>query len=725
VTDGNGGLGGTTASRVAARKDSADAASRNHADCCDLTHAFNSEETLPRVIYCCDVEGHWPYFCNFVDLCGNDRLRFVERSDQRNARKAPELELADGWHFVFGGDSCDKGPGSLRFVECMVQFKRKYPERVHLILGNRDINKMRWTAELDQREINRILSVPPVFWLHENTRISPLDYVRRVAAEAEGVAESQVSGVMLAKHNTKANKVRYMLKHDMGSDGDFEFRRDELAMMKGVEASEVSDEAVVASYESWVAEGGSMREYLRLGQLVLFLGNTLFVHGQVIGNQFRCCPGGDEQWSVRVVPTDDFGGFEVVEDLPRWADKLNAWAARQIEAWQRQPTWKKPPIVPERASWRARGGSTLIAYGTPATDVPSVVYCRWLGDDCMPRNYPEDLVKYLTSNGVHSVVVGHTPHGNCPTVIPHNGLTVLMGDTSYSHMNANVAFAGDNRGDAVSLVILELQKLRVTGRTQVKQFLEYEVGPKSNPHLVGITQKRSGAAKDRYFVKARVYEEGDWNSPSYLMCKVEGFKNDYTVLKRDEALLSLEGQAVCRNSSSLSQLTSHGDMDEHFKLRHLWNHLMERWDHDCDGSISKQELKDALTEAEVRNIVSTAFPGLSVDAIAQELKALRSEFERLGESDCELTSFESGGYSRASSPPSSSASSATTSATTTGSSGGGAGQRRRGGTEVFSWRQAIRGWTGCGADMCAIVSDPSPVQRTAVGSPMWRGEPMA
>jgi hypothetical protein len=48
----------------------------------------------------------------------------------------------------------------------------------------------------------------------------------------------------------------------------------------------------------------------------------------------------------------------------------------------------------------------------------------------MPKQYPPDLLGFLVSQGVSRVIVGHTPHGNCPTVIPHEGLTVIMGDTS-------------------------------------------------------------------------------------------------------------------------------------------------------------------------------------------------------------------------------------------------------------------------------------------------------
>lgn len=54
----------------------------------------------------------------------------------------------------------------------------------------------------------------------------------------------------------------------------------------------------------------------------------------------------------------------------------------------------------------------------------------------MPKEYPSELLHFLISEGVQRVVVGHTPHGNCPTVIPHDGLCVIMGDTSYSNMKS-------------------------------------------------------------------------------------------------------------------------------------------------------------------------------------------------------------------------------------------------------------------------------------------------
>ncbi|KOO25767.1 hypothetical protein Ctob_003976 [Chrysochromulina tobinii] len=77
-----------------------------------------------------------------------------------------ELRLHPGCHFVFGGDSVDKSSGDLRFLRSLLALRRRHPDRVHLVLGNRDINKMRLLAELDESRDNWLAASehPGVYW---------------------------------------------------------------------------------------------------------------------------------------------------------------------------------------------------------------------------------------------------------------------------------------------------------------------------------------------------------------------------------------------------------------------------------------------------------------------------------------------------------------------------------------------------------------------------------
>jgi hypothetical protein len=88
--------------------------------------------------YVTDIEGNFDYWKRYIALS-----KVLRRNKATGA-----LELCDNSELVFGGDVCDRGPGDLRVVRELVQLKRKYPERVHFILGNRDVNKLRLDVEL-------------------------------------------------------------------------------------------------------------------------------------------------------------------------------------------------------------------------------------------------------------------------------------------------------------------------------------------------------------------------------------------------------------------------------------------------------------------------------------------------------------------------------------------------------------------------------------------------
>jgi hypothetical protein len=94
--------------------------------------------THKLVGYVTDIEGNFDYWKRYIALS-----KVLRRNKATGA-----LELCDNSQLVFGGDVCDRGPGDLRVVRELVQLKRKYPERVHFILGNRDVNKLRLDVEL-------------------------------------------------------------------------------------------------------------------------------------------------------------------------------------------------------------------------------------------------------------------------------------------------------------------------------------------------------------------------------------------------------------------------------------------------------------------------------------------------------------------------------------------------------------------------------------------------
>jgi hypothetical protein len=243
----------------------------------------SSSASAPKIVgYFTDVEGNWQFFENCLKLSSVLQVCFLtirfsvilslscahwcrQWADSSHS----ELLLKDGYYFVFGGDAGDKRDGTIRFVKLMVKLKKRYPDRVFLLVGNRDANKLRFLSELTEQDLLGCL--PPVPAGVTGAGKDCRQYIKELAVK-QGVAPNadEVNEDQIIQLNTMANRLRWILDCTMGSVGDFEFRRQELALLAGSAVSDISDEAVVASFYGSVAdEDGFMRQYLQLGQLAV------------------------------------------------------------------------------------------------------------------------------------------------------------------------------------------------------------------------------------------------------------------------------------------------------------------------------------------------------------------------------------------------------------------------------------------------------------------------
>ena len=138
-----------------------------------------------------------------------------------------------------------------------------------------------------------------------------------------------------------------------------------------------------------------------------------------------------------------------------------------------------------------RAASAIIDYVCPGC-VPSVVMGRQLDQKGMPRALSAELVSKLNANGITKLAVGHTPHGNAPTLLQSSGLLMVMADTSFSDMSAP-----DNRGTAVSEVqFLEDGSVRVRGSLHDQRTFDYAL-PCSVSPLVGRSLPAFEVPSDR------------------------------------------------------------------------------------------------------------------------------------------------------------------------------------------------------------------------------------
>jgi len=286
-----------------------------------------------EVAYLTDVEGQWEKVTTF---CAGNPLVSLAGDD---------LVLAEGATFVFGGDAVDRGPHGRRTVACLTRAKLRYGDRVVLLAGNRDINKLRLARELQGHP-------PP--------------------RTPDGLA----GGALL----------RWIFSNTMGAKEAFEHRRSELGG--------AGDSEVVQSYLDDVAPNGMLAAYLRLCQLVHRSGATLFVHGGLGEESLGAVPG--------VAPIEDVDAWAA--RLNAWYEaQMAAFAAGAREpdgtpSWEPVITYQAPlpgqRVNPESVVYgrladdrndprlppvrvverlRAAGVRRLVVGHTPSGDTPSIL----------------------------------------------------------------------------------------------------------------------------------------------------------------------------------------------------------------------------------------------------------------------------------------------------------------------------------------------------------------
>lgn len=315
------------------------------------------------IVYVTDVEGRWEKLAGAVD-------------GALVALEGDALRVAEGAALVFGGDAIDRGPDGRRILRALLAAKRAQPDRVVLLAGNRDLNKLRLARELT--------GAPP-------------------ARAPSGLPRGEL--------------LRWILARTMGAPEAFEHRRAELGP--------VDDGRVADSFLEDVQPDGLLTRYLACAQLGFREGDTLFLHGAVTAENLGVVPGIAER----------------AQSVDGWLARLDAFLAGELAGFVRG---RAPDALMDYQ--RPRPGTSL--------HQASVVYGRPIdarGDLTLP---PREVIERLRADGIERVVLGHTPSGDCPSVLRDRaGFQLVLADTSYGRL------------EGPSRVVIEDGFVRVEGRT--------------------------------------------------------------------------------------------------------------------------------------------------------------------------------------------------------------------------------------------------------------------
>jgi len=220
-----------------------------------------------------------------------------------------------------------------------------------------------------------------------------------------------------AQNAPRPELLRATFERTMGASKAFENRRAELV----AEGRPAGDEDVVESYLEDLAPDGLHARYLARCQLSHRVGGTLFVHGAVLDESFGHVPDGHG-------PTGNFS---------EWTGRLEAFYAREVKAFL-----ENDPLADEP------GWLGLVAYQAPlpgTNDNPtSVIYGRPADERGNPRLTPARARNGLLRAGVRRLVVGHTPSGDCPSIVRGHDFELVMADNSYGRVELGSRVALDD-----------------------------------------------------------------------------------------------------------------------------------------------------------------------------------------------------------------------------------------------------------------------------------------
>ena len=295
--------------------------------------------------YFTDIEGNYSYFQSLV-----------ARSSVLHTDPDGALALREQCFLVFGGDVCDRGSGDIRITKALTALKRRYPERVVLIAGNRDVCKLRFGSEMQPDEEP---GAGDVHW----------DYKFATYLTDRGLTADRISGCKWLLCTMGCESLR-------GRTLTFELRRQELSLL-GMNAD---DSAVAESFFASVDPASAdpwLLEYLRECDLVAIVGDCMFVHSGFDKASLAAAdvvqppppPYNVPPYDTLPYPTDVPPGVAATGAAP--ADALDAWAAAsrrwlvdQLDAYSVQPRWKVAQTERSSPCSLTRGAGTLAYFCT-------------------------------------------------------------------------------------------------------------------------------------------------------------------------------------------------------------------------------------------------------------------------------------------------------------------------------------------------------------------------
>jgi hypothetical protein len=343
-----------------------------------------------------DVEGNWE---RLLSQANSPEAVLIINSDGTG-------EIKKNGRIRFLGDTTDKGPNNFKVITFILNLKKNYPDRVELIIGNRDLNKLRFNWEL----------TPSALDLRgDETRDDGFRIYEWKTKWDKWIADgkNKIDGVVTAYTHgenpvtDQILKMKWMLSETMGAAELFDAVKKELNF--------ATDALTCQELQKWARPGGLWVQYLELAEIVYYDADigALYMHGGISDTDFGVVPGQQKRYEI----------------IQPWMSALNAWGKKVVHAGISGDVkeaiagaqYQEPEIIVDA------NGHTK--WGTP--NPKSVIHGRPWSADYNIKPIDPATAQTLKSQGVNYVCSGHSPIGQIAVMIrSSNGLIAVFCDTS-------------------------------------------------------------------------------------------------------------------------------------------------------------------------------------------------------------------------------------------------------------------------------------------------------
>lgn len=387
---------------------------------------FLSATVFAKTVYLTDLEGR---FEPLNQLIKDGTLVITPEGGLEFS--SPDTKL------VFGGDLMDRGPHTIRLMKFISNLKQKYPDRVALIWGNRDLNKLSFAADREEKMM----------------QLQDGKYREYLSAKYNSMDLAERNGKTLESLNTAENQVTFWAEQ-YGLTKAIEFHQQELREIRKAEVT--YSEAAIDFADMISNPKREFFNYIRLGQLVHSEGTVVYLHGGLPAqNGF--------------VPDSS----TIHDNFDSWQRDINSWAKEQIN-----------DFIKGLSQGQLGGrGRKLIFYGDALFDSTikkvwnhdnSVIYGPRFKEDSNFRLPNESTLQWLKENGKTMVVLGHSPAGNIPTPLRGQDIFYVMADTSYSPNGVNTRITIDG------------EQIRVNGLLENGSAIDYTTSARDRSSPIGL-----------------------------------------------------------------------------------------------------------------------------------------------------------------------------------------------------------------------------------------------